>query len=495
MSIEVSETLEIRRNKAAVSFSRNDLELRAVTTLLARLNTLDPQEKYDDGPYDDMKFLERFQLRHLTAISSLLARDGEIVACIPKSTSRGVEILITPTVSASVSSASDNLAYPKLAIKLISNEKEAAAVGVEGIDDVCNFVLDSWNLGFEEHARTVAKLLNDCIQIGAKSSGAWKTLSYYCVIQSSPKLAKYCDSKYLDILLNALQDRRLESETVMEIPAMTSNDRSYMKVMLRKLRFVGLPRYSVLEGLLADSPSTSCQVTPVMLIAIRGVFGRLMNEICKAAGKVASMREAPSQPSATVFSKSANKLWHLLRYLEYWTSYSNFFRWFIAEYLEKDIERLSAGKNPGSGGLDREIINLETPCRIMGKGNSAVSKPVLEVQRWLRLVVSNIHSACMFFKSHSLGMTVGTNQKIRFKLLQMSPPSTNIQDWRDVVRDLFPADEERKRVVELLEGKGFTADWKFTGGVHCTAVLWCLRTLDSSDVNSVCISAVFGDLY
>jgi hypothetical protein len=182
-----------------------------------------------------------------------------------------MEVFITPTVSASESSASDNkLAYPKPVIKLISNEKEAAAIKIKDIGDVCNFVIDSWNLGFEEHARTVAKLLNDCIKIGAKSPGAWKTLSYYYVIQSSPKLAKYFDSKYLDILLKALQDPQLESERLMETPTMTSNGRSYMKVMLRKLRLVSLSRYSLLEGLLTGSPTNSHQATPKMLIAISG---------------------------------------------------------------------------------------------------------------------------------------------------------------------------------------------------------------------------------
>jgi len=493
MTIQASETPEIQSNKSAVRFARDDLELRAVTTLLAGLKAVDcPERKTDAEPHDSMSSLQRFQLRHLTAISSLLARDGEVVVCTPKLTGHGLEVFITTTVSAQVqTSASDNTpAYSKPNIKLISEN----AIEIKGSDDVCKFIIDNWILGFERHAQVVAKLVNDCIEVGAKSSDAWKKLSRYCVAQSSPKLAKCFASRYLTIFINALHESSCEPGSALVIPDMSSNDCGYLKAMMRKLHLFNAPEYLKLAEASRTIQGNSCQITPEMLPEICRLFRHLMNELCKTSHKVAAMRDAPSEPLASSFAKMVSKLWHLLRYLEYLVTYSNFFRWFITEHLERSIQRTSADDKPEVGELDKEKDNQENLPRFRENVNFAVSEPAWEVLRWLRLITSNIHSACTFYKSQFLRMATGRNHKIKFKLLQLAPPSAHIMDWKDVVTDLFSTDDGRERVVEHLSGKNFTTDWKFVGSLHCAAVLRCLSTMASREVNSVCIPAPLDDL-
>lgn len=111
--------------------------------------------------------------------------------------------------------------------------------------------------------------------------------------------------------------------------------------------------------------------------------------------------------------------------------------------------------------------------------SSASSDPTHPCILELRLASSNIQNISTIFKT-------APRCHFRFQVIQYAPAGHSLKPWRNLIQELFPDQEDCKKIVQSLvdtAGRRFNCfrpggpDLVFTGQAHCEAVLGCLFSL------------------
>lgn len=128
----------------AKSFERDDLEFRTITTILHALNT---HEKIMLENFH-VKSSQRSSLKLLSALSSLLVRDHEILAILPRRSAQGTMVFVSSDENAdellmtapsrTFITRNPEFDHPMGAVKLLDSPV------VEVGKDIGEFILKNW---------------------------------------------------------------------------------------------------------------------------------------------------------------------------------------------------------------------------------------------------------------------------------------------------------------------------------------------------------------
>lgn len=503
------------------SFTADDLEFRTITTLL---NALECREKITLQNFEVFPKMKPY-LKILSALSSLLVRDHEIVAILPKRSGSGVALLVGSDASPfdhqddfpSPPPSPSQLPGSNLRHYVTRNPRFGDRVG-GGIEfaphfdvtvglDLDAFLLANWFVrnphvsismitdshdvrkqSFEHHLQSFADLLNAAFKLpGHKTANALKR---YSTFRSAPKILRRFTKS---AVLHGLK---------CDIPAQTTPTLSTFTNIERDKLAVALYRDSkgkhLHQQLYSYLTTTAGQSVPPSLHMCHTFFTWLLSEL---EGEIRALSAVQRHDPPDVFPTALLKSTMLhLEVLQYLSWESDFF----SEYVES-VRPSRAGQEViptdqvDTQNLSNELEEEEETGNDIGTEFETGEDPPTDVnsQRppalhpWileLRLITSNIHQL-----KHLLGrLPMREPLSFSFQLIQYGRSGKQLKPWRELVQELFPNCEEANDVLRELEKLGenrnsafrifrpSAAVFEFRGEAHCEAVLGCLYTIARS---------------
>lgn len=516
-------------------FERDDLEFRTITTLLHLLSTRD-RITVDNF---EVSRGHRPSLKLLTALSSLLVRNNEVVAVMAKRSVRGTTLLVgvaaeTPTVTLfrdyglTSSSGSSGIPAPSTSSTQNYITRDACGDGpvgtvqllktptVEVGADVFEFMVQNWlvtvcahdhvpltlfsrsrHSSFEHHVQSFAYLLNEALA-NPDNFGARIALEIYSLFQSAPKL-----------------DRRIRNSPrlaeLVDLEPVFNNPDVPSPEDLHKVRAIlatnenGRKLHTALYKFL-EHPAVDSRLWLPEFHKFFKWFVKIIVADVKQLKQLGLSRNAPD----TLRESFIDHVFNNLAMLQFFSWDSSFFKSYIheafstsiiipevvAEELPSELQQAvpqgtrqentvedSETQDENDMGLD---ISTEFETGNEQASVTTTSEGIDPCLLELRIISSNIQNLDRL-------LSRAPRSHFRFQVVQYAPSGMLMKPWREVIKELFPQPTLARGVLQALEdmpGKQFKyfrsngPVLKFAGQAHCEAVLGCLFSITKRDEDS-----------
>lgn len=503
-------------------FEKDDLEFRTITTLLRTLGARD-RVTVDNFQVSSQ---QRPSLKSLTALSSLLVRDCEIIAVMPKRSVRGTTIIVGSTAENSTEKAfwdhesnSSSRSSSSIESFITRNPEYLDPVGPVALlespivhldSDIFAFILQNWLVteparkpipltsysrsreqSFDHHVQSFATMLNKALA-NPDDVPAREVLDLYSTFQSIPKICRrFRNSRWVNELL-----KLPPCFNVAHVPS--PEDQGQIDAILSANK--GATSHSVLYTFLDDPPADLREWLPEFHNFFLW-FLRILNQQIKRLTKLRGKKDIPRGLSASQIKDAYRNL----GVLQYFSWQSPFFADYISvvfaptirdphdiatgvpavrlsSELEEDVSAPQKSEEP-QGGERVENMGLDIATEFeTDQERALLTTPgedthpcILE----LRLISSNIQNLDRLVRRTP-------RTRFRFQVVQYPPAGRSLMPWRDLIQALFPKLQFRTVILQALAdtpGKEFDyfrpgGDMlTFNGQAHCEAVLGCLFSL------------------